>query len=80
MVFMGMKLESGEPKAVGVWGLEQITGWGLTVALEGGFWRVSGQWDDEQWPEGTQYLDLPWAPPPKPEYEALRSAPTRPRR
>ena len=68
MVFVCMKLQSGEPKAVGVWGPEQITGWGLTVALEGGFWRVSGRWDGEQWPEGTQYLDLPWAPPPELEH------------
>jgi hypothetical protein len=68
MVFMCMKLDSGEPKVVGVWGPEQVKGWGLTVALEGGFWRVSGKWEGEQWPEGTRYLDLPWAPPREPEH------------
>jgi hypothetical protein len=62
MVFMCMNLESGGPKTVGVWGPEQIAGWGLTVALEGGFWRVSGRCPGEQWPGGTHYLDLPWAP------------------
>jgi len=68
MVFMCMKLESGEPKVVGVWGPEQIQGWALTVALEGGFWRVSGNWVGEQWPADTRYLDLPWAPPREPTH------------
>jgi hypothetical protein len=66
MVFMCMKLVSGQPKVVGVWGPEQIQAWGLTVSLEGGFWRVSGNWEGEQWPEGTRYVDLPWAPPREP--------------
>jgi len=59
---------------------EQITGWRLTVALEGDSWRVSDQLDDQQWPEGRQYLDLPWAPPSERENQALRSALTRLRR
>jgi hypothetical protein len=68
MVFMCMKLESGEPKLLGVLGPEQVHGWALTVGLEGGFWRVSGRWQGEQWPSGTRYLDLPWAPPREPEH------------
>ena len=68
MVFMCMPLESGEPKLLGVLGPEQIQGWALTVALEGGFWRVSGRWNGEQWPAGTRYLDLPWVPPREPEH------------
>jgi hypothetical protein len=65
MVFMCLKLESGEPKVLGAWGPEQVHAWALTVTLEGGFWRVSGTWHGEQWPRDTLYLDLPWAPPPE---------------
>lgn len=63
MVFVCTKLEAGEPTVYGVLGPEQIQACALTVTLEGGFWRVSGNWQGEQWPEGTRYLDLAWAPP-----------------
>ena len=62
MVFLCMKLHASKPKLVGTWGREQIEGWALAAVLEGGFWRVTGRYEGEQWPEATQYLDLPWAP------------------
>ena len=68
MVFICTKLESGEPKVLALWGPEQIQACALTVVLERGFWRVSGTWEGEQWPGGTRYLDLPWAPAREPEH------------
>lgn len=63
MVFICLEVGAETPKRLGVWGPEQVQAYALTVALEGGFWRVTGTWQGEQWPQGTHYLDLPWAPP-----------------
>lgn len=57
--------EGSQSRLVGYWGPETTPGWLLRVTVEGGRWRVAGRYhqSDEGWPVGTEYLDLPTAPP-----------------
>lgn len=57
--------EGRSSRLVGSWGPEVLSGWLLWVAVEGGRWRVAGQYQqpDGGWPPDTEYLDLPTAPP-----------------
>jgi hypothetical protein len=54
-----------QSRLVGHWGPETTPGWLLRVTVEGGRWCVAGPYhqSDEGWPVGTEYLDLPTAPP-----------------
>ena len=68
MVLVCFEVAEGEgTREVGTWGPVKIHAWPLSATLEGASWRVSGSYvqPDGEWPAGTEYLDLPTAPPPR---------------
>jgi hypothetical protein len=68
MVLVCFEVAEGETtREVGAWGPVKMQVWPLSATLEGASWRVSGSYirPDGEWPDGTEYLDLPTAPPPR---------------
>lgn len=66
MVFPCVDVGEGhESRLLGSWGPVKVHAWTLWTAFARGGWRVAGvyQAPDGEWPEGTEYLDLPTAPP-----------------
>jgi hypothetical protein len=54
-----------EGRIVGEWGPVRLPMWAFLMTLERAGWRVAGGYEqpEEGWPPGTEYIDLPHAPP-----------------
>ena len=59
--------EGNESIEIGTWGSERRFAWLLHAVVERSGWRVAGVYvqPEDGWPRGTEYLDLPTAPPPR---------------
>jgi hypothetical protein len=69
MVFMCVDTAE-HPGLIGNLGPELVEGWAIWTAVQGGRWVVAGRYPTSPggWPPGTEYIDLPHAPPPEPTH------------
>jgi hypothetical protein len=67
MIFVCIPVgEDRQPITLGTWGPEKRHLWAPWTVVERGRWTVGGTYVQSEggWPEGTEYIDLPYAPDP----------------